>query len=682
LRYTRAEIIELLLKEYSAGTKLQLIAPMQLRNEIGEEAIQRLQQMGYIRLRINGKEWTNEESIPPMNEKTLVEVVVDRIEMKEGVRERLATSIDTAMDLSRGILKVEEGKSDSFRYLTEVYVCPETGYRFPPLQPADFNFNSIHGACPHCKGEGKGCPVCHGDRLKPESLACLVHGKNIAQLCNFSAAELLQTIDSWHFSGKEKIIADELLPPIRQRLLLLKQVGLDYLELNRPGNTLSDGEAQRIQLASHIGAKLSGLIYVLDEPSLGLHRQDIHYLQTIMKELKEIGNTVVIVEHEPGLIRCADLVIELGPGAGNEGGNITFQGTYEEMLQDPVSITGKWLSGRKKFPKPSHRKKMENFLQVKNVSLHNLKNFSVKIPLGCLVGICGVSGSGKSTLAIDIIGEPIQKYLSDKMPVSYVSGYESIQRIVLGLKLSERFSARSIPATYVDIMTPLRKHFAETKMAKARGYTASRFSLNKRGGRCDACDGLGEIRVNMQLMPDLFIPCEVCQGSRYNYETLQVTWENRSIADILEMTVDEAQAFFRFIPSLVNPLTLMQELGLGYLTLGQSSKTLSGGEIQRLRLVSDLVTKHVEKTLYILDEPSSGLHLEDCEKLLRILQRLVDQGHSVVMIEHNIELLKQADRLIELGPGAGKEGGKVIFEGTAAQLAKAATPTGRVIFGE
>jgi excinuclease ABC subunit A len=349
------------------------------------------------------------------------------------------------------------------------------------------------------------------------------------------------------------------------------------------------------------------------------------------------------------------------------------------MLKDEKSLTGQWLSGQKHFPKPPRRKPKKDWLQINNVSLHNLDHLSVKIPLGCLVGFCGVSGSGKSTLVIDMIGKALRQYVAHGISPSFLEGYTSIKRLVLGEKLAERFSARSIPATYVDIMTPLRQLFAETRLAKARGYTASRFSLNKRGGRCEACEGLGEIRVNMQLMPDLFIPCDVCQGERYNYETLQVTWENRNIAEVLALSVEEAAQIFRYIPSIAPTLELMQELGLGYLTLGQPFHTLSGGEIQRLKLVDDLIAKTQEPTLYILDEPSAGLHFEDVQKLMAILHRLVDKGHSIFVIEHHLGLLQQADWLIELGPGGGPQGGKIIFEGTAQQLAKAATPTGKVL---
>lgn len=800
IRYSRQEIIDLILRDYPNGTRLQLLAPLKLQRENAQQAIVRLQQMGFIRLRIQGKEWTSEEPLPPLESDTTLEVVVDRLEMKEGIRERLATSVETALDLSQGILKVLEGREGSLRYFTEIYVCPETSFSFAPLKPIDFNFNSHQGACPICQGQGgqekinatfllnqaassfleqirsildllpkkiaasfqpllqlfldhyhlqedaqletipqhvldeflygssqvfdvihtlqgnaqhvrttwqgfipflnrllqdkksKGnlselasvewttCAACQGARLKPESLACLIQGKNIHEFCQLTVSQCLQELQTWQFTGKEDFIAKDILPSIQKRLHFLQQVGLGYLELNRQGKTLSEGEAQRIQLASQIGAKLSGVIYILDEPSLGLHRQDMQYLQQVLRELKELGNTIVMVEHERSLISQADYIVELGPGAGHHGGQLTFQGTYAELLQDPTSLTGQWLSGRKAFAAPPpHRKAKKSWLSVKDVSLHNLQHFSVKIPLGCLVGFCGVSGSGKSTLGIDLIGYSLQKYLSHQTRVPFLEGYEAIQRVIVGQKQAERFSARSIPATYVELMTPLRQLFAETRLAKARGYTAARFSLNKRGGRCEACEGLGQVRVNMQLMSDLFIPCEVCQGQRYNYETLQILWENHSIADILNLSIEQAAQFFRYIPTLAPTLELMQELGLGYLTLGQHFNTLSGGEVQRLRLVSDLVVKTQEPTLYILDEPSAGLHFEDIEKLLLILHRLVSKGHSVFIIEHHLDMLRQADWLIELGPGGGPHGGQLLFEGTPQQLAKKPTPTGQIL---
>ncbi len=799
VRYTRQEVIDLLLKEYPPGSRLQLLAPIRLHTESATEALKRLQQMGFIRFHLDNQEWISEDPLPPLKPSSQIDVVLDRLEMKEGIRDRLGSSVEAAMDLSQGILKIQEGKTGPIRYLTEVYVCPETDLSFAPLGPADFNFNSPHGACPFCQGQGgqeqfnltllfwdpehslseqvrlildlfpkkmasslhsmwsafldayglneetiqkdvspsileqvlkgsslelnwtislegdyqqvkttwkglislidgalknrktKGnlnalscvqwqiCPSCHGGRLKPESLACLIHDKNIYQLCALTVSRLIQEINQWTFQGKQAIIAKDILPPIRTRLQFLEQVGLSYLELNRQGKTLSDGETQRIQLAAQIGAKLSGILYILDEPSLGLHRQDIQHLQHVIQELKALGNTVILVEHERSLIQQADHIVELGPGAGVHGGHLIFQGSYQELLKDSQSTTGKWLSGHLTFPPPPKRKPKKAKLRIEGANLHNLRQFSIAIPLGCLVGFCGVSGSGKSTLTLDIIGEEVQKELKQPHSSALIKDFQSIQRLVMTERQNERLSSRSIPATYIDVMTPIRMLFAETRLAKARGYLSSRFSLNKRGGRCEACEGLGQIRVSMQWMPDIFIPCDVCNGLRYNYETLQVTWENCNIAEILALSIQEAFDIFQHIPLIAPKLELMNELGLDYLTLGQAFNTLSAGEIQRLRLVADLALKSLKPTLYILDEPSAGLHFQDIEKLIKILHRLVDKGHSVFVIEHHLDILRQADWLIELGPGGGPLGGHLIFEGPPEKIKLAKTPTGHIL---
>lgn len=799
IRYTRQEIIEHLMNDLPTGTRFQLLAPIKLQRENITQAITRLQQMGFVRFKIQGEEWSGEETLLEINSSTDLDVIVDRLEAKEGIRDRLAHSIETAMDLSQGILKVQEGRTGPLQFYTEIYVCPETGHSFAPLKVNDFNFNSPHGACSVCRGIGgqdvvqpsllfwdpesslseqirlildhlprkaasswlqvlnayreyfhlseetrvkaiakkvmhqilygtenslsfstdiggqkeqiqtqwkglipllnqalhdkktKGslndlpfviwqmCPACHGARLKPESLACLIQGKGIHELCNLSVTNLLKEIKAWKLSDKQARIASEIIPSIETRLQFLEQVGLGYLELNRQGKTLSDGEAQRIQLASQIGAKLSGIIYILDEPSLGLHRRDIQHLHQIIQELKALDNTVIMVEHERSLITQADHLIELGPGAGLHGGKLIFEGSYSDILKDITSPTGQWLSGTAKLPKPPKRKSKRHWLTVSDVSMHNLKNLSVKIPLDCIVGFCGVSGSGKSTLVIDIIGEQIRHALANSQPIPGLEGRSSIKRLVIREKQAEQFSTRSIPATYVGIMTPLRQLFAETRLAKARGYTASRFSLNKRGGRCEACEGLGQIRVSMQLMPDLYIPCEVCQGMRYNHETCQITWDNLNIAQVLALSVEEAAKVFSPIPALSSKLELIRDLGLDYLTLGQAFNTLSSGEIQRLRLAADLADPSLLPTLYILDEPSSGLHFQDIRKLVAILHRLVEKGHSIFIIEHHLDILRQADWLVELGPGAGPKGGQLIFEGTLDQFSKVSTPTSSLI---
>lgn len=799
LRQTRQEIVESILREYKEGARLQLIAPVKLEFEELSQAVSRLRQQGFIRLRINGEEFSPEDTIPEIKGDPEFEVVIDRIIMKAEIRSRLNESVATALELGRGVLKVQEGKEGSMRYFTEIYVCPETGLSFAPLGMADFNYKSIHGACSKCHGKGgkeqvqgeeisldkdlplddqltsliekfprrkafhyqtlwnafaskhllsedeaygdgeeslsreilyggdeefsitvdiggkeqkikakwKGlvamiqeeleekpgksrftsmhfvkwelCPKCEGGRLKPESRFCRIEGKGIHDLCVMTVKAALEEIASWKLEDNRAKIAEEILPDIISRLTFLEQVGLGYLELDRQGATLSEGEAQRVQLAAQVGAKLSGVLYVLDEPSTGLHHQDVQYLLKVVEQLRDLDNSVLLVEHQKTLISHADQIVELGRGAGVHGGNVTFQGSYEEMVKGNSSLTGEWLSGKKKMPAKKKGKPITGKMSVSSVSCHNLKDFSVEIPLNALVGFCGVSGSGKSSLLIDAIASEMRAILNNTTRPAILQGHQSLKRLIVVEQKQGGISLRSTPATYVGAMTPLRKLFAETKLAKARGYTASHFSLNKKGGRCDACEGMGQVRVSMPFMPDVFVTCEVCQGKRYNFETLQVTWEESSIADVLDMSVEVALEKFQNIPEIASRLVLMEELGLEYLVLGQNFTTLSGGEIQRLKLVSELARKTYETTLYILDEPSSGLHYNDIEKLVKILHRLVEKGHSVLFVEHQLDFLQQADWLIELGPEGGPKGGQLIFEGKPSQLKRKSTPTGRAL---
>jgi excinuclease ABC subunit A len=683
-RYTRQEIIETLLRTFPEGQRLQLIAPISLKYETAEEAYSRLETQGFVRIRVNGIENPN----PLPEEVRMLEVVVDRLVMKEGVRERLSDSIETAMNLSQGILKLQEGSDGALHFYTEVYLCPVSGHSFSQLEAIDFNFRSQRGACPECKGRGRRaredadassekwepCPSCKGQRLKPESLACRLHGYSMPELFKFSVSELLSLIGTWTFEGTKKTIADEILPDILERLELLNDVGLNYLELSREGDSMSEGEKQRVQLASQIGAKLSGILYIFDEPSRGLHPQDIQHLIHVLKELRDLGNSVIVVEHHPAIIAEAEHLIELGPGAGAHGGEVTFQGSYNEILQAKTSVSGAWLSKEKTFPKRKLRKSPEA-LKIKKASLHHLKDIDLAIPLRCLIGLCGVSGSGKSSLAIDVLATQLRELLHKRTLPKNLENYESIGRVVVIDQKAAGVSNRSIPATYIGVMTALRRLLSETRLAKARGYTPARFSLNKKGGRCEACEGRGEIRVKMELMPDLFVLCELCRGKRFNYESLQITWENASIHEILNFSAEEATQFFEAIPELYRKLNMMCELGLGYLKLGQDFTKLSGGEIQRLKLVADLANPQALHTLYVLDEPSAGLHLEDCQYLISTLQKLVDQGHTVLLIEHNPALLMQCDSLIELGPEGGAKGGYILYEGEPKKLKKKNTKT-------
>lgn len=760
-RYTRQEIVEKLVR-LPEGSRLQLLAPVSFAREGLEATVQRLQKMGYLRLKANGADFEAGGELPDVGSQTTLDVVVDRIIVKEDIRERVSGSVETALDLSHGILKVLEGREENILYFTEVFLSPDTGITFAPLEPSDFNYLSPRGACPKCHGRGghdtfdtglfffdeqepvfdqilnilealpkskrhlyqqvwgafctkesiqddtlpsncdhdaillgskeklsitadtldqshhlvvhwkglkaiidedlaerrakssfhaedyviwKQCSLCHGTKLKQEALSCRVQGQNIARLCEHTVDELAAHLSSWKFDAPQQVIASEILPEIMSRLHFLQQVGLGYLQLNRPGKTLSEGEAQRVLLASQIGAQLSGIIYILDEPSRGLHSKDIIHLAKVFESLKDLGNSVIVVEHDPALIAKANHIVEIGPGSGTHGGELTFEGSYQDLLKSDCT-TGQWLSGRETLPHPKKRRKPKGSIRISHATLHNLKDITIDIPLGILTGLCGVSGSGKSTLAIDVLARM------------------DIENMQVMMQKAVGITPRSTPATFVGLMTPLRQLFAKTKLARARGYSAARFSTNKKGGRCEACEGLGLVRVDMEFMPELYLTCDVCNGKRYNYETLQVLWEGLSISDILEMSVETALKQFRHHPELSRILELMEELGLEYLTLGQNFTTLSGGEIQRLKLINELARQNRQPTFYIMDEPCVGLHYSDVAKLAKILHRLVDAGHSILIVEHNLMMLQQCDWLIEMGPVGGPNGGYVLFEGS------------------
>jgi excinuclease ABC subunit A len=794
-RYTHQEIVEKILREYPQGMKIQIYSPIDLTKEAFPAAIARLQKMGFVRFRCDGEEFFAEDEMPEGDKEIALELIVDRLEIKEGVRDRLSASIKTALEYGRGIIKVQEGRDGEIHYYTEVYVCPETGISFAPLDVKDFNFNSLHGACPRCHGRGgregtedffldkdlattdqvldiiekcsrkrrrhyeaaweafaakysvtdgdlfashdeelqhdivagggeaftvettqgdavysietswkglvaiieedleerKGkspfssegyvcwqvCPECGGGRLKKESLWCKIYDKGIHEISSLTIEAACAMIKAWSFDGKEKDIAGGIVPEILSRLTFLCDVGLGYLELDRQTVTLSEGEGQRVQLASQIGAKLSGVTYILDEPSRGLHKRDVQHLVKVVFSLRDLQNTLIIVEHDKELISHSDVVIELGAGAGLHGGEVVYHGTYEG-IQHADTKTGRWLQEKVTVPK-SNKKKAGAMLGVHDVSCHNIHNFSLDIPLCSLVGFCGVSGSGKSTLVVDVIAREMKDILHKRKQSSLLKGSHYIHRLVVVDQKHAGINPRSTPATFVGVMTSLRSLFSQTRLARARGYTPGHFSLMKRGGRCDACDGMGQMRISMPFMADVYTTCDICGGQRYNFETLQVAWEGDSIAEVLSMTVEEAAVKFKNIPDIANRLTLMKDVGLEYMLLGQPMNTLSSGEVQRLKLVAELVRKSEEHTLYIFDEPTAGLHHYDIKKLTTIMRGLVEKGHSVFVVEHNVDVLREADWLIELGPGGGPYGGTCIFEGTPYAMTKKTTPTAGVL---
>ena len=519
------------------------------------------------------------------------------------------------------------------------------------------------------------CPKCNGKRLSPQALAVTVGGKNIMELCDMSVKNLLKFVDSLELSGREKLIGEGILKEIKERLGFLNSVGLHYLTLSRSSGTLSGGEAQRIRLATQIGSSLMGVLYILDEPSIGLHQRDNDKLLATLKKLRDLGNTLVVVEHDEDTMREADYIVDIGPGAGINGGEVVFSGTPKELLECKDSITGDYLSGRRQIPVPTKRRKGNgNFIKVVGAKQNNLKNINVKFPLGKFIAVTGVSGSGKSSLVNEILYKSIAKtlYKAKAKPGEHkaIEGLENIDKIINIDQSPIGRTPRSNPATYTGVFTDIRALFAETKEAKMRNYSQGRFSFNVKGGRCEACEGDGILKIEMHFLPDIYVPCEVCKGARYNRETLEVKYKGKNIYEVLEMTVEEGLEFFSSIPKIQRKLQTLYDVGLGYIKIGQPATTLSGGEAQRVKLSTELSKRSTGRTLYILDEPTTGLHTADVHKLIEVLQSLVDTGNTIVVIEHNLDVIKSADHIIDMGPEGGDEGGTVIVEGTPEKIVK------------
>ena len=671
------------------GNRIQILSPI-VRDRKGEykKELQEMRREGFIRARVDGEmtDLTHDISLKKQKRHT-IEIVIDRLIIKPGVERQLKEAIETALGYSDIVtINLLSEKRDII--FSKTAVCHTCGISYPDINPMFFSFNSKQGACPACNGLGfqnidedsaeiedrTYCRSCNGLRLRREALSITIQGTNIGEFARMPVKNALPFIDTLSLTDRELTIASRVLKEVRDRLIFLNSVGLGYLALDRSSLTLSGGEAQRIRIATQLGSSLTGVLYILDEPSIGMHPRDCTKLLESLSSIKEAGNTIIVVEHDEETIRWADHVIDMGPGAGLRGGWVTASGTPAEIVGDKNSLTGKYLNGTLSIDIPSVRRKPKDFIRILGAQEFNLKNIDVDIPVGTFTCVTGVSGSGKSTLVVEVLYKTLVKklYGGRITPGRHkgIAGTDRIDRIINVDQSPLGKTPRSNPATYTGIFSFIRNLFSQASDAKIRGYSASRFSFNVSGGRCDSCGGDGLIKVAMHFLPDVYIPCDVCKGKRYNRETLDITYKGRNIADVLDMTISEALQFFAAIPSIRQKLEILEDVGLGYLRLGQPASTLSGGEAQRVKLSKELGKKATGNTLYILDEPTTGLHFADIQKLLNVISSLVDSGNTVIVIEHNLDVMKSADYIIDLGPEGGDKGGRVIAKGTPEEIIK------------
>lgn len=681
------QIIELI-TALPEGTRIQVLSPIVIgRKGEYKKELHEARKKGFIRARIDGEMTDITKEIKLNKHKRHdIDIVIDRLIVKPGTDKHLSKAITIATGIADVVTIniIDEGKD---LFFSTKLACSRCGINYPEISPRFFSFNSPYGACPKCKGLGfrnvseeeeetskfVACPLCNGLRLRKESLSVKISNLNIGELSSKPVKEVISIVERLKLSRTDQIIASKILKETKERLYFLEKVGLGYLTLNRPALTLSSGESQRIKLATQIGSSLTGVLYIFDEPSIGLHPRDNDRLLESLCALREMGNTVLVVEHDEETMKTADHIIDMGPGAGVQGGSIVAEGSLQDIMQNGNSITGSFLRGQRAIPVPGIRRKPKDFIKIKCAQEFNLKGINVNIPLGVFTCVTGVSGSGKSTLIVEILYKALANKLYSSRSVAgkykSIDGVEKIDKVIDIDQSPLGRTPRSNPATYTGIFTFVRNFFSQVPDARVRGYKPSRFSFNVSGGRCEACKGDGLVKVSMHFLPDLYVPCETCKGARYNRETLEIRYKGKNISDVLSMTVTQALGFFESIPPLRNKLTTLERVGLGYIQLGQSATTLSGGEAQRVKLSKELSRKATGKTLYILDEPTTGLHFIDIQKLLEVLNRLVDAGNSVIVIEHNLDIIKSADHIIDLGPEGGDEGGRIVATGTPEQIA-------------